>query len=97
MWFELCANGTLAIFIYVKVEWRTLFTFGCWIIAFAVMNTTTSEIENKGTTNIANNEELTVYDRNAMIELLYIDDLVDGMYDLLESKDSTVSTTVLIL
>jgi len=36
---------------------------------------------------VANDEEFTVNDRNAMVELLYIDDLVEGMYDLLESKE----------
>lgn len=36
---------------------------------------------------VANGEEFTVNDRNAMVELLYIDDLVEGMYDLLEGKE----------
>lgn len=36
---------------------------------------------------VANDEEFTVNDRNAMVELLYIDDLVEGMYDLLEGKE----------
>lgn len=36
---------------------------------------------------IANDEEFTVNDRNTDIELLYIDDLIEGMYDLLESKE----------
>ena len=36
---------------------------------------------------IANDEEFTVNDRNAEIELLYIDDLIEGMYDLLEGKE----------
>lgn len=36
---------------------------------------------------VANDEEFTVSDRNAMIELLYIDDLVEGMFDLLEGKE----------
>jgi len=36
---------------------------------------------------VANDEEYTVNDRNAMVELLYIDDLVEGMYDLLEGKE----------
>lgn len=36
---------------------------------------------------VANDEEFTVNDRNAMVELLYIDDLVEGMYDLLEEKE----------
>ena len=36
---------------------------------------------------VANNEEFTVNDRNAVVELLYIDDLIEGMYDLLESKE----------
>ena len=35
---------------------------------------------------VANNEQFTVNDRNAMVELLYIDDLVEDMYDLLEGK-----------
>lgn len=37
---------------------------------------------------VANEEEFTVNDRNAMVELLYIDDLVEGMYDLLEGKET---------
>ena len=36
---------------------------------------------------VANDEEFTVNDRNAMVELLYIDDLVEGMYDLLEGME----------
>ena len=36
---------------------------------------------------IANDEEFTVNNRNAEVELLYIDDLVEGMYDLLEGKE----------
>ena len=36
---------------------------------------------------VANDEEFTVNDRNAMVELLYIDDLVEGMYDLLEGRE----------
>lgn len=36
---------------------------------------------------VANDEAFTVNDRNAMVELLYIDDLVEGMYDLLEGKE----------
>ena len=36
---------------------------------------------------VANDEEFTVNDRNAEVELLYIDDLVEGMYDLLEGKE----------
>jgi len=36
---------------------------------------------------VANDEEFTVNDRDAMVELLYIDDLVEGMYDLLEGKE----------
>ena len=35
----------------------------------------------------ANDEEFTVNDRNAEVELLYIDDLIEGMYDLLENKE----------
>lgn len=37
---------------------------------------------------VANDEEFTVNDRNAVVELLYIDDLVEGMYDLLEGKET---------
>ena len=36
---------------------------------------------------VANEEEFTVNDRNVELELLYIDDLVEGMYDLLENKE----------
>lgn len=36
---------------------------------------------------VANDEEYTITDRNAEIELLYIDDLIEGMYDLLEGKE----------
>lgn len=36
---------------------------------------------------IANDEEFTVNDRNTELELLYIDDLVEGMFDLLEKKE----------
>lgn len=36
---------------------------------------------------VANDEEFTVNDRNTELELLYIDDLVEGMFDLLESKE----------
>lgn len=36
---------------------------------------------------IANDEEFTVNDRNTELELLYIDDLIEGMYDLLEGKE----------
>ena len=36
---------------------------------------------------IANDEEYAVNDRSTEIELLYIDDLVEGMFDLLESKE----------
>lgn len=36
---------------------------------------------------VANDEEFTVNDRNAQLELLYIDDLVEGMYDLIEGKE----------
>ncbi len=36
---------------------------------------------------IANDEEFTVNDRNAEVELLYIDDLIEGMYDLLENNE----------
>lgn len=37
---------------------------------------------------VANNEEFTVNDRNIELELLYIDDLVEGMFDLLEGKET---------
>jgi len=36
---------------------------------------------------VANDEEYQVNDRNTELELLYIDDLVEGMYDLLEGKE----------
>ena len=36
---------------------------------------------------VANDEPFTVNDRSTEIELLYIDDLVEGMYDLLEGKE----------
>lgn len=36
---------------------------------------------------VANDLPYTVNDRNAEVELLYIDDLVEGMFDLLESKE----------
>ena len=35
---------------------------------------------------VANDEPFTVNDRNTELELLYIDDLIDGMFDLLEGK-----------
>ena len=37
---------------------------------------------------VANDKEFTVNDRNIQLELLYIDDLVEGMYDLLEGKEA---------
>ena len=37
---------------------------------------------------VANDEKFTVNDRNTELELLYIDDLVEGMYDLLEGKEA---------
>ena len=37
---------------------------------------------------VANGQPFTVNDRNTELELLYIDDLVEGMYDLLEGKES---------
>lgn len=37
---------------------------------------------------IANDQPFTVNDRSTELELLYIDDLVDGMFDLLEGKES---------
>ena len=36
---------------------------------------------------VANDEEFQVSDRNNVVELLYIDDLIEGMYDLLEGKE----------
>ncbi len=36
---------------------------------------------------VANDQPFTVNDRNAMVELLYIDDLVEGMFDLLEGHE----------
>lgn len=36
---------------------------------------------------VANDEEFTVDDRSTELELLYIDDLIDGMFDLLEGKE----------
>ena len=36
---------------------------------------------------IANDEEFTVNDRSTELELLYIDDLVEGMFDLIEGKE----------
>ena len=36
---------------------------------------------------VANDEEFTVNDRTTELELLYIDDLIEGMYDLLEGKE----------
>ena len=36
---------------------------------------------------VANDETFTVNDRNTELELLYIDDLVEGMFDLLEGKE----------
>lgn len=36
---------------------------------------------------VANDEPFTVHDRTTELELLYIDDLVEGMFDLLEGKE----------
>lgn len=36
---------------------------------------------------VANDEEFMVNDRSTELELLYIDDLIEGMYDLLEGKE----------
>lgn len=36
---------------------------------------------------VANDEDFTVNDRTTELELLYIDDLVEGLYDLLEGKE----------
>lgn len=40
---------------------------------------------------VANDEEFTVNDRSVEIEYLYIDDLVEGMYDLIEGKEKYCS------
>ncbi len=37
---------------------------------------------------VANDEAFTVNDRSTQLELLYIDDLVEGMFDLLEGKET---------
>lgn len=39
---------------------------------------------------VANDEEFTVNDRTTELEVLYIDDLIEGMYDLLEGKKKTL-------
>lgn len=36
---------------------------------------------------VANDEEYTINDRSTEIELLYIDDLIEGMFDLIEGKE----------
>lgn len=36
---------------------------------------------------VANGEDFTVNDRNTELEVLYIDDLIEGMFDLLEGKE----------
>lgn len=36
---------------------------------------------------VANDEDFTVNDRNTELEVLYIDDLIEGMFDLLEGKE----------
>ncbi|MCI6538127.1 MAG: NAD-dependent epimerase/dehydratase family protein [Lachnospiraceae bacterium] len=36
---------------------------------------------------VANDEEFTINDRDTELELLYIDDLIEGMFDLLEGKE----------
>ncbi len=36
---------------------------------------------------VANDEPFTVHDRGSAVELLYIDDLVEGMFDLLEGRE----------
>lgn len=36
---------------------------------------------------VANDEEFTVNDKTTELEVLYIDDLIEGMYDLLEGKE----------
>lgn len=40
---------------------------------------------------VANDEEFVVNDRSTEIELLYIDDLIEGMFDLLENKECRCS------
>lgn len=37
---------------------------------------------------VANDEEFTVNNRSTELELLYIDDLIEGMYDLIEGKEA---------
>lgn len=37
---------------------------------------------------VANDEQFTVNDRSTELELLYIDDLIEGMFDLLEGKEA---------
>lgn len=37
---------------------------------------------------VANDEDFTVNDRSTELELLYIDDLIEGMFDLLEGKEA---------
>ncbi len=37
--------------------------------------------------SVANDEEFTVNDRSTKLELLYIDDLIEGMFDLLEGRE----------
>lgn len=37
---------------------------------------------------VANDEEFTVNDRSTELELLYIDDLIEGMFDLLEGRET---------
>lgn len=37
---------------------------------------------------VANDEPYTINDRNAELELLYIDDLVEGMFDLIEGREA---------
>ena len=36
---------------------------------------------------VANDEPFTVNDRTTELELLYIDDMIDGMYDLIQGKE----------
>ena len=45
---------------------------------------------------VANDEPFTVNDRATELELLYIDDLIEGMFDLLEGRKRTASTTASI-
>ncbi len=41
---------------------------------------------------VANDEEFTVNERSTELELLYIDDLIEGMFDFLRERRATVSS-----